>query len=169
VNWILWLSVLFVLLAVAAGVWWWRQRRRRRALPIPEQLLIDPLASAEAELRDLLGRGWLESGLVKQFYVALSDIVKKILESGYGIQTLEKTTPEVMENLREKRVGASNYDFDSIESLLVHCDLVKFAKYVPSKTETENAVKDAFRILDACKRSRTEPAAAAAEPIGGVP
>jgi hypothetical protein len=169
VNWILWLAVLLVLLAVAAGVWWWWQRRRRPALPVPEQLLVDPLASAEADLHDLLARRWLENGFVKQFYVALSDIVKKILESGYGIHTLEKTTPEVMENLREQRAGASTQDLASIESLLIHCDLVKFAKYVPSKTETENAVKDAFQILDACKRSRALPAAPAAEPLAGVP
>jgi hypothetical protein len=158
VNWILWLTVLLVLLAVAAGVWWWWQRRRRPAPPVPEQLLIDPLASAEADLHDLLARGWLEKGFVKQFYVALSDIVKKILESGYGIHTLEKTTLEVMEDLRD--AGASTHDFDSIESLLLHCDLVKFAKYVPSKSETDNAVRDAFQILDTCKKRRALPAAA---------
>jgi hypothetical protein len=160
VNWILWLAVLLVLLAVAAGVWWWWQRRRRPALPVPEQLLIDPLASAEADLRDLLARGWLGKGLVKQFYVALSDIVKKILESGYGIHTLEKTTLEVMEDLRDRHAGASTHDFDSIESLLLHCDLVKFAKYVPSKSQTDNAVRDAFQILDTCKKRRVLPAAA---------
>jgi hypothetical protein len=163
VNWILWLAVLLVLLAVAAGVWWWWQRRRRPALPVPEQLLIDPLASAETDLRDLLARGWLEKGLVKQFYVALSDIVKKILESGYGIQTLEKTTLEVMEDLRDRHAGASTHDFDSIESLLLHCDLVKFAKYVPSKSQTDNAVRDAFQILDTCKKCRALPAAASTE------
>ena len=47
-------------------------------------------------------------GLVKPFYVALSDIVKRILESGYGIQTLEKTTGEVMDNLRQRPAGTRN-------------------------------------------------------------
>jgi hypothetical protein len=169
VNWILWLAVLLVLLTVAAGVWWWLRRRQRPALPIPEQPRIDPLVSAEADLRDLLARGWLEKGFVKQFYVALSDIVKKILESGYGIHTLEKTTVEVMENLRERRAGISTNDLDSIESLLLHCDLVKFAKYVPSKTESDNAVRDAFQILDTCKKGRALPAAATPEPVAGVP
>ena len=62
VNWIFWLATLLVLLTLAAGVWWWWRRRRRPVLPLPEQPRIDPLASAEADLRDLLSRGWVEKG-----------------------------------------------------------------------------------------------------------
>ena len=169
VNWILWLAILLILTILAVAAWWWWRRRRRPDLLLPEPPRIDPMAAAEADLRALLARGWIEQGLVKPFYVDLSDIVKRILESGCGIQTLEKTTGEVMENLRERRAGLANRDLESIESLLIHCDLVKFAKYVPSKTEIENAVADAFKILDACKRTRALPAAATSEPLAGVP
>jgi hypothetical protein len=40
---------------------------------------------------------------------------------------------------------------------------------VPSKTESDNAVRDAFQILDTCKKGRALPAAATPEPVAGVP
>jgi hypothetical protein len=169
VNWILWLTILLLVIVLALAARWWWRRRRRTDQPVPELPRVDPLAAAEADLRALLMRGWVEKGLIKPFYVDLSDIVKRILDSGCGIQTLERTTGEVMNNLRKRHAGLANRDLELIESLLIHCDLVKFAKYVPSKTEIENAVADAFKILDACKSIRALPAGATSEPLHGVP
>jgi hypothetical protein len=158
INWPLWLSLAALALA-AAGLGWWLLRRRRRPdaapAPMPQQ---DPLEAAEADLRELLRMGHLESGRVKQFYVSLSEIVKKILEAGYGIQTIEKTTAEILVDLTEKLQDLpARQQSEEIEKFLLSCDLVKFAKYLPSKFENDAAVQEAFTILEECRRVRSRP------------
>ena len=158
VRWILWLA-LALLLALLAALAWWRWQRGRRApelrLPAPPQM--DPLSLAEAELRDLLALRLIENGFVKQFYVSLSEIAKKILEAGYGIQTVEKTSREILESLRNGGRVASTENLRHIEDLLLAYDLVKFAKYVPPGPENEAAVKNTVQILEVCKKQRETP------------
>ena len=146
VPWLLWLTVLAALgLAALAWVFW--RRRRRRASPIPSLPRRDPLDVAEEQLRQLLARGFPETGMVKHFYVLLSERVKNILEAAYGIHTAERTTSEMIDSLR-CRPGGMPEDIERIESFLLCCDMVKFAKYVPSQTEHKSAAEDALRLLE---------------------
>lgn len=144
------------LLAISAALAW-RLRRRRRAPPpaLPAAAHADPLELAEAELRALRDRGAPEPARVKPFYVALADIVKKILEAGYGIQTSEKTTSEIVAGLRGSLPGAG---LERIENLLLACDYVKFARYVPSAPEHEAALASAWEILAECRKARAHAA-----------
>jgi hypothetical protein len=155
VRWLLWFAILLLAAIVAGIAWWLWRRRRRQTLPLPLRSLLDPLQLAEAELRDLLGRGLLEKNLVKPFYVALSEIVKRVLEAGYGIHTLEKTTAEIMEELRSAHlVSMPAAELDRIESFLIGCDLVKFAKNIPTREENESSSRRAFEILESCRKRR---------------
>jgi hypothetical protein len=168
VRWALWLAIGLALLIAACLLWWLWKRRRTRLVPAaPAQPRLDPLQLAESELRDLLVRGLLEKGLIKQFYVLLSEITKKSLEAGYGIQTFEKTSAEIMDELSTGGIRTIPADeTEGIRSLLVACDLVKFAKHLPSRSESDASVKLAFEVLDACKRRGASPAMPA--PTAGV-
>jgi hypothetical protein len=183
--WVLAAAAAAGLLALAALAWWLRRRRRPpAAAALPE---IDPFAAAEAQLRDLLGRGLLQKGFVKHFYVDLSEIIRRVLDAGFDIPTAEKTTAEIIESLRALDCslapqGASAARREILESLqsspagrnleaselaaleqfLTGCDLVKFARYGPPKEENDAAVKRAFEILALCRRRRAPAAAAAA-------
>jgi len=158
-RWRLWLGLAAALLALAALAWWLLRRRKRPAapsLPIAPQRY--PLESAEAELRELIARRLLKRGMVKQFYILLSDIMRKIIEAGYAVQTLEKTTSEIMEGLRRRVSGdGSAAGLPRIEAFLTGCDLVKFAKYIPSAPENAAAVDSAFQILAECKSKLDKP------------
>jgi len=148
--WLPYLAAAALLAALAALA---RRLRRRRAPPpaLPAAPHADPLELAEAELRALQDRGPPEPARVKPFYVALADIVKKILEAGYGIQTSEKTTSEIVAGLRGSLPGAG---LERIESLLLGCDYVKFARYVPSAPEHDAALAGAWEILAECRKAR---------------
>lgn len=165
-----WFALGGAALALTLGAWWWVKRRRRPAFIPSVQYDVDPLDLAEANLRDLIGRGLLEKGLVKQFYVHLSDITKKALEAGYGIQTVEKTTLEIVSALSiapgadAARIEPAS--LEPIETLLLSCDIVKFARYVPSRAENDEAVTRAFGILADC-RTRRQSAVPGAAPVGG--
>jgi len=145
--WLFWLTILLALAIVAFAAWilWKRRRKLIPASPsIPARDLLD---IAEEELRALLARGVPEGRAAKQFYILLSGIVKRILEAGYGIHTSERTTSEIMDDLRSRSAPAPDA-LGRIESFLLRCDLVKFAKYVPSKAENEAAAEDALWILE---------------------
>jgi len=169
--WLLWLVLGGLACALGLLVWWWMMRRRRPAIAPSVQPEMDPLDAAEADLRDLIGRGLLEKGLTKQFYVYLSDIVKRVLEAGYGIQTVEKTTTEIMAALAGAAEGfaapSGPEDLKHLELLLLSCDMVKFARYLPSRAENDEAVKGALQVLLDC-RSKRQPIVSGAAPVDGV-
>ena len=89
--------------------------------------------------------------MAKEFYVLLSEIVKRILEAGYEIHTAEQTTSEIMESLARKS-DLEPEKLNRIESFFVRCDVVKFAKYVPSTPEHEAASENALEILAEAKK-----------------
>jgi hypothetical protein len=152
-RWFLWLAIVLAacILALLAWLIWKRKRSVSRAIEaLPAR---DPLEVAEADLRSLLDQGLPTGGREKKFYINLSDIVKRILEAGYGISTEEQTTSEIMVLLRQAP-DMSSEKSELIESFLVACDVVKFAKYIPSRPEHKIAAENALKILAAAKSSR---------------
>jgi hypothetical protein len=146
--WLAWGTIVAGVLILAAALWIGLKRRRKRPVslsPVQAQNLID---LAEADLKNLLARGLPENGHEKQFYILLSEIVKRILEAGYGVHTAELTTSEIMSSLH-KKTELESEKTELIESFLLRCDVVKFAKYLPSRIEHEAVSNDALQILKA--------------------
>jgi hypothetical protein len=151
-RWLPW-GILALSVCVLCAILWrfWRRRRRKPVALTPAQRH-DLLELAEIDLRNLLAQGFPENGKEKQFYVLLSDIIKRILSAGYSIHAAEQTTSEIMEALNRNTIPGSE-ERKQIESFLLHCDVVKFAKYVPSGDEHAIATEDALRILAEAKES----------------
>jgi hypothetical protein len=152
-RWLLWLLIALAvcILALVARRFWRRKRSRLQAAnAIPTR---DPLDAAESDLRSLLDQGLPAAGREKKFYILLSNIVKRILEAGFGISTVEKTTSEIMD-LFWQVPDMTGEKSELIESFLVSCDVVKFAKYIPSRPEHEIAAEKALKILAAAQASR---------------
>jgi hypothetical protein len=147
VRWFLWIALLAAACIVAFVVWkiWQRRRSQDYISAGPGR---DPLEAAAAELRNLLARGLPEQGREKEFYILLSAIIKRIIEIGCRIHTAEQTTSEIVDSLRRNHEYEPE-SLEPIESFLLRCDVVKFAKYVPSKSEQEAACADALGILQA--------------------
>jgi hypothetical protein len=144
--WLAWcILAVYILLLGTALVRFLKDRQKRPAPLSPEQAL-SLIDLAEVDLGNLLARGLPDSGHEKQFYVLLSEIVKRILEAGYEIHTAEQTTSEIVASFCGKR-GLESEQVNRIESFLVRCDVVKFAKYIPSRAENEAASRDALQIL----------------------
>jgi hypothetical protein len=144
--WLWWGTIIIGVLILGAAIWIGLKRRRKRPAPLSPAQVQNLIDLAEADLKNLLARGLPESGNEKQFYILLSEIVKRILEAGYGIHTAELTTSEIMSSLYNKTELESRKT-ELIESFLLRCDVVKFAKYLPSGIEHEAASKDALQIL----------------------
>jgi hypothetical protein len=158
--WRMWAAAGGALLTFALLAWWLLRRRRPPILPAPAgRPDLGPLEIAEVELRDLAARGLPEKGLIKPFYVSLSDILRKILEGGFAVTTAEKTTTEIIEALQQSATPPpDSARLASIESLLGECDLVKFARFLPPREEAMVALKSAIELLEFCKGLRAAPA-----------
>ena len=151
-RWLLWGIIALSACLLCAAAWYFWRRRRRKPAPLTPAQKQNLLETAEMDLRNLLARGFPEAGREKHFYVLLSDTVKRILGAGYGIHTAELTTSEIMETL-DRNSAAGHEEKRLIESFLLRCDVVKFARYVPSGNEHADAGRDALRILALAKEA----------------
>jgi hypothetical protein len=156
-RWFVWISLLAAASIVSFVLWRFWQRRRHPLGSFSPRPGPDALEVASADLHRLLAQGLPEPGREKQFYVLLSQIAKRIMEIGYRIHTAEQTTSEIVSSLRGSHQSAPE-SLEQIESFLLRCDMVKFAKYVPSASEQEAVCADALGILKAVV-SRQSPVA----------
>ena len=130
-GWILW-SAGGVVALVIASLLVWRLRRREKAVA---EVRKSPLETALAALEQLEKDDLVAKGELKEYYGRVSSILREYVEGRYGLQAPERTTEEFMEDLRRDSGTLSNEQKSLLEKFLMHCDLVKFAKFEPSADE----------------------------------
>jgi hypothetical protein len=142
-----WLVGVFLLSAGCYLLW----RKRRRALigpPPPPPVPADVLALEKLE--KLAQTDWLATGKMKEYYIAISEILREYLEKGFQAPALERTTSELMRDLRTKSEIATERQAE-LRELLDTCDLVKFAKFRPDAEEAKAAHAAAVRFVEQTK------------------
>ena len=85
----------------------------------------------------------------KQYYSALSDILRTYLDGRFGVGAMEMTTDEIVEAIREIDVPQKS-TMDLI-AVLRDADLVKFAKAMPEAAENESAYSKAYYFVEETK------------------
>jgi hypothetical protein len=130
-----------IVLAAVLVVWqWWRNRRRRRALA--------PQVWAEAELARLARTLPRHHDDLAKFYVELADLVRRYVSLQFRIQTLEQTTTELVQGLRQaESLAAEHQNF--LSDFFAQADLVKFARVRPTLAEAEERLAGVRRFVQA--------------------
>lgn len=131
-GWILWSAGGAAVLAAVVALLIWRRRRREKAV---EEERKSPLETALAALAQLEKDDLVAKGELKEYYGRVSSILREYVEGRYGLQAPERTTEEFMEDLRRDSGTLSKEQKSLLEKFLMHCDLVKFAKFEPSADE----------------------------------
>ncbi len=147
-----WLLVALILVGAGVLLFYWMKKRRQREKIIPAEDIFKGIAPHEwayAELDRLLGQRLLEKGLYKEFYIAYSEILKRYLEGRYRIDSMERTTEEIRENLALAKVDRK--DSREVLSILEVCDLVKFAKHVPTHERSKEIIQQFYSFIDKTK------------------
>jgi len=98
-----------------------------------------------AALERLLAAGLLQSGRIKEFHVALAEIVKGYLGEIFLFAAVDRTTWEMHRDLAAAR--AASGILTEASAFLDACDLVKFAKHRPDTVEIDAVIARARRIL----------------------
>jgi len=143
-------GVILVLLAAAAI------RRRRRAEPKPAPPRPAEEIALEA-LEEIRGRNLPGRGMIKEYYLEVSGVVRRYLENRFGLHAPERTTEEFLQELTGDS-SLSGPHQELLADFLTHCDLVKFARYGPSSGEIEGVYQSARRLVVETSR-KPEPAA----------
>ncbi len=146
--------ILVALIAVASGIFLiiWIKKRKRKEKIIPVEDIfkgIPPHEWAYSKLDELLGRRLLEKGRYKEFYIILSEILRRYLEGRYRIETMERTTSEIQDNMTAAKIERHYCN----EALLIleDCDLVKFAKYIPTHDSSKMSIQRLYSFIDQTK------------------
>ena len=116
-------------------------RRQKPPRPAHEIALEALQKLAESDL--------LASGQIKQYYIELSEIIRIYIENRFYIVSLEMTTGQLLGEME-----LENLDPDyikNVETFLVKCDLVKFAKYIPGDKEHKATTQLAYDFVEKTK------------------
>ncbi len=105
-----------------------------------------PEEIAREALKVLKEMKLIEKGLVKEYYIRLSDIIRAYIENRYRIFAMDRTTWELFQEMKSKKI--EHLHIDKINDFLEDCDMVKFAKYTPGEKEIEEAYKKAEEIIE---------------------
>ena len=126
------------------GVWWWSLHRKRAEvpsapLPPPHEIACKALSKLRQE--DLPSRNRYE-----EYYVRLSGIVRAYIEARFGLKAPEMTTEEFLQVTSNAQALSFSHR-RLLQEFLERCDLVKFARYEPSRHEADEAFEAAHRFI----------------------
>lgn len=142
-----WIVLGILLLGIMAGVLLWFLNKRK--LPIKEMVpRVTQLPSEIAleALENLVQKNYPNQGLFNEYYIDLSDIVRRYLENRFSIKAPEMTTEEF---LFFANSGATLSETQKIflKDFLNGCDMVKFAKHRPTIAQAQENLDLAKKLI----------------------
>jgi hypothetical protein len=142
-------GLIIVLIGILIFVYFKRRKEGKSLLPHREKPKRPPHEIALEELEQLLQQQLLEKGEIKQFYIRISEIIRRYVEGRFFIVAIEMTTSQLIDTMIEAEVEKE--DVQLVEDFLMQCDLVKFAKYMPTSEEHQKVIDQAFEIVNKTK------------------
>jgi len=129
------------------------RKKRRMSKSGPLQIL-SPLEELESAINKLYKKNWLKKRRLKEFFIALTDIIKNYLHREFGFNAEDLTTEETMWFVERNE---PNPDIQNkLEFLFSQSDLVKFAKFQPDSSGLD-AIKREIDSIIIEKRALVSP------------
>jgi len=145
---VFWIVLILFLIIGAIIAVWIRYRNRKMDAEVGK---IEAARSAHEiayeALSALKKMNLPEQGLMKEYYSRLSDIIRVYIENRFSLRAPEMTTEEFMETVKISS-EMSNEHKKVLKKFLNHCDMVKFAKYGPTKLEILDSYSSAENFVD---------------------
>ena len=154
--WALGVAALAALAAAVAAA-----RRRGRAEPTaPVTVDLPAHVRALRELRRWRSAARRTPAEVEAFYVGVSQVLRVYLEERFGLRAPERTTEEFLRDLERGgergREGLARRHRGDLERFLSQCDMVKFAKLVPTDDEHDRTFALAERFVETTRSDRLD-------------
>lgn len=136
VNYLTWILLAAGILLILLLIRYLRKRRHKK--PIASAQVFSKLSPLDEALQalDELKQQSLEE---KKFYTSLNDIIRWFVYRKTGVAAMQKTNDEFI--LQIEKLGMQQEDFVALAQTLRLCDVVKFAKFIPSKEDKEHSLR----------------------------
>ena len=145
-----WLVFVIVFVALSLlGLLVWLCAKRKPKIPpkVPRQIALEEL--------DRIGRE-IESMSPYQFSIRVSDILRKYVTQQYGVPATRQTSIEFLTALA-KASPLSTEEQTLLEDFLNRCDLIKFARYDATTSDSELLLGEAIRFVKGDEVVTVEP------------
>lgn len=144
---------LLVLLLIGVAIYILAKYLARRGKSITDLFKpappIPPHIVAITALEALKNQKLWQNNKHKEYYSALSDILRTYIDGRFGIGAMEMTTDEILEAI--KPLDLTQKLSMDVLSLLRDADLVKFAKAMPEAAENESAFSKVYYFVEETK------------------
>lgn len=125
-------------------------KRYRKEEPEPEAPRIPAHITALAVLKDLMTHESWRADNKKEYYSTLTDTVRKYLEERFDIYALEKTTREILTDLKNADISESDKMY--LKKILSQADMVKFAKFKPADEDGLVSLTQSIEFVERTKK-----------------
>lgn len=119
---------------------------RRRKIQSDQPRILTPEEIAHAALSQLLEEKLPEKGLVKEFYLRLTGIVRQFIEGTTGLKAPEQTTEEFLRAMRTRDVFPVEQSL-RLKEFLEAADMVKYAGQQPDHDQIELSIARAREFI----------------------
>ncbi|MBF6597427.1 MAG: hypothetical protein ITF98_04290 [Fermentimonas sp.] len=148
--WILWLVIgIALLLALIGLIIYLIVNKKKKGFFFTPPVVLPAHVRAANELDKLKSEKiWLQ-GREKEFYSKLTDILRRYIYEREGINAMEMTSGEILDNIRQ--ISDVDSVYDNLKQILSTADLVKFAKYKPYPDENDLSMVNAYFFVNQTK------------------
>ena len=144
-----WILGALLLVLLVIGIWYWRKHRKPSVDAdgnIVRGPIIPPYDKAVGDLKKLREEKIWQSGKVKEYFSSLTDIAREYIEGQFGVNAIEMTTDDILEEVKPLHFPKETYD--KLKDTMEIADLVKFAKYSASTLESDTALNSMTEFVN---------------------
>ncbi len=145
--WILWLVLgIALILALIGLVIYLILKKKKKGYLFKPPVVLPAHLRAVKELDKLKAEKIWQHGREKEYYSKLTDILRHYIYERAGINAMEMTSGEILNEVRKLSDVDSVYD--NLKQILSTSDLVKFAKYKPYQDENDLSLVNAYFFVN---------------------
>jgi hypothetical protein len=135
--WLAWVGGGLALAALGCGAWRWRHRLGLR-VKLPYEIALEQLEAT---------RRLMQPEQARAFSIAVSEIVRDYIETGFEVRAAHRTTEEFLRDLATQSDSPLVAHQPVLADFLRHCDLAKFARWVLSVPQMEAMLQSAGTFI----------------------
>lgn len=145
--WILWLVLgIGLLLALIGFIVYMLVKKKKKGYIFKPPVVLPAHVRAVNALDKLKAEKIWQQGREKEFYIKLTDVLRRYIYERGGINAMEMTSGEILIEIRKLAEVDSVYD--NLKQILSTADLVKFAKYKPYPDENDLSMVNAYFFVN---------------------
>lgn len=138
------LTVLVMLLIGGLVYYYLRRLRNKKREPnVTKKVYVLPWDNALQMSASLISKKLWLANQEKMHHTQLTDILRTYIEDGFGIDCFEKTSQEIITDvkkyLQKNKYKKRSEELDKLRTIFFTADLVKFAKSKPTELEHEQS------------------------------